>query len=181
MSNYVRWQQAGGLFFFTVVSYGRRPIFTCPQARVALRDAMKRVRAKLPFDMPACVLLPDHLHCVWALPIGDGDFPQRWRRIKELFTRRYLAAGGSEIRVTVDQRRQGRRGVWQPRYWEHLIRNEEEWYAYRDYIHLNPVKHGYVRDPLDWPWSSVHQHLRMGWLNEDWTASTQISVDVAGE
>ena len=108
---------------------------------------MTVVRAKRPFDMPACVLLPDHLHCIWTLPEESDDFPLRWRQIKEWFTRNYLAAGGSALAVTEQQRGQGRRGVWQSRYWEHHIRDENDYLQHRDYIHLNPVKHGYVSLP----------------------------------
>jgi putative transposase len=112
------------------------------------------------------------------LPRDDDDFPKRWASIKREFSRRYLAAGGAEAEVTANQAAHRQRGVWQPRYWEHRIRNEEEWYAYRDYIHLNPVRHGYVDDPLKWPWSSVHRHLQLGWLADDWTAWSPIDAPV---
>lgn len=101
--------------------------------------------------MFACVLLPDHLHCLWTLPEGDDDLPVRWANTKRRFTQEYLARGGVALPVSNNRQRHQERGVWQPRYWEHRIRYEQEHYAYRDYIHLNPVKHGYVRDPLDWP------------------------------
>jgi len=115
--------------------------------------------------MFACVLLPDHLHCIWSLPEGDDDFPARWASIKRFFTHHYLAGGGTELPVTESRDRQRGRGVWQPRYWEHRIRDEDDWFRLRDYIHLNPVKHGYVVRPEDWPWSSLHRHIRLGWLD----------------
>ncbi len=97
-----------------------------------------------------------------------------------MFSQQWLASG-----ETVDRSDSARRhrelGVWQRRFWEHLVRDEGEKFAIRDYIHLNPVKHGYVNDPTEWPWSSVHRHLRQGWLSADWTSWTPINVDARAE
>ena len=132
--------------------------------------------------MFACVLLPDHLHCIWTLPDGDDDFPARWAFIKRYFTHHYLRGGGIELPVTAGRDQKRGRGVWQPRYWEHRIRNENDWYRLRDYIHLNPVKHAHVRRPEDWPWSSFHRHVQLGWLDASWPGSTPIEMtDMPGE
>jgi len=181
MPTYIRWRETGATYFFTLVTYQRRAILTGPVTRDLLRVAFDHVRAKRPFKMPACVLLPDHLHCIWALPPDDDDFPVRWRQIKEAFTRAYLAAGGREARPTVNQRQQGRRGVWQPRYWEHRIRDEREYVQYRDYIHMNPVKHGHTRTPEEWPWSTVHAHLQRGELAPDWWNTVRLVLPDIGE
>jgi putative transposase len=176
MPDYVRWREKGATYFFTVVTYRRRRILSTALGRRLLRQAMVVVRAKRPFDMPACVLLPDHLHCIWTLPEDNDDFPLRWRQIKEWFTRKYLAAGGSALAVTEQQRRQGRLGVWQSRYWEHRIRDEEDYLRHRDYIHLNPVKHGYVSTPEQWAWSSFHRHVRLGWLDPNWPGASPVEL-----
>ncbi len=176
MPNYVRWREPGAMYFFTVVTAQRRPLFADQGSRTLLRSAFAATRAERPFQMPASVLLPDHWHCIWQLPQGDDDFPLRWRLIKSRFTRGYLAGGGSELGVTADHRRQHRRGVWQPRYWEHRIRDEDDYRRHRDYIHMNPVKHGLVRSPEDWPWSTVHEHLRRGELAPDWHNTVQIRL-----
>jgi putative transposase len=60
------------------------------------------------------------------------------------------------------------RGIWQRRYWEHLIRDDQDLQAHVDYIHHNPVKHGYVAQASAWPHSSIHRYIRMGWVKEDW-------------
>lgn len=176
MPRYHRWRAHGATYFFTVVTHGRRPLFTNPLSRRLLRQAFDSVRRELPMELFAAVLLPDHLHCIWTLPAGDDDFSLRWARIKLHFTRAFIAAGGRECAVSPRRQARGERGVWQRRFWEHLIRDEREKFGYRDYIHLNPVKHGYVHNPLDWPWSSVHRHLRLGWLDPDWTGWTPINV-----
>lgn len=181
MPNYRRLREKGATYFFTVVTHQRRPILDDPTAWRLLRRSFVGVRRKWPFEMFACVLLPDHLHCIWTLPSNDDRFPMRWANVKRLFTQGYLRTGGTELGVSANRRRHHERGVWQPRYWEHLIRDERELYAYRDYIHLNPVKHGLVKDPLDWPRSSVHRHLQLGWLEPDWTGWTPIEVPILGE
>ena len=181
MPNYVRWREKGASYFFTVVAYKRRRILSDAGARRILRRAMVHVRSGLPFDMLACVLLPDHLHCIWVLPEGDDDFPRRWRQIKERFTRGYLAGGGIALPVTKQQEVQGRVGVWQPRYWEHRIRSEPDYLQHRDYIHLNPVKHGYVTAPEHWPWSSFHRHVALGWLDPHWPGSSAVEMPTVRE
>ena len=113
--------------------------------------------------------MPDHLHCLWRLPEGDNDFSTRWRLIK-----RYFAVG---MDTAVNNRRE--KAVWQRRYWEHLIRDEEDWLRHMDYIHYNPVKHGYVTAPANWPHSSFQQAVLKGWYPADWGAQSEPAV-IAG-
>ncbi len=168
MPGYIRWRESGAVYFFTVVTYRRRRILTSECARSCLREAISHVRSQRPFENLAFVLLPDHLHCIWALPEGDDDFPTRWRLIKSRFTRRYLHRGGRSVEVSSGAEKERRRGVWQGRYWEHCIRDERDLERHRDYIHLNPVHHGYVEKPEDWAWSSFHRYVREGWLDAEW-------------
>jgi len=182
MPNYVRWRENGARYFFTVVTYRRRRLFEDSLARQFLRQAFVEERRRRPFDMFACVLLPDHLHCLWTLPIDDDAFPLRWANIKKHFTRLYLAAGGRSLPVTANRLRHRECGIWQPRYWEHRIRDEDDWFLHRDYIHLNPIKHGYVTHPQDWRWSSIHRHVATGWLDPKWGGHHAIEMpDLGGE
>ena len=151
MPNYRRCYVPGGMVFFTVVTYRRRPILTLPPARRCLRAALEAVRAHRPFDIPALVLLPDHLHAIGALPRGDDAYSVRWRRIKERFTERYLDGGGPEAPRSGSRRRRGERGVWRRRFWEHSIDDETDLERHVDYIHYNPVKHGLVACPRTGP------------------------------
>jgi putative transposase len=116
----------GGTFFFTAVTYRRRLIFADATARVMLGNAFRGCLSRQPFQLDAIVLLPNHLHSIWSLPPGDADFSQRWNRIKREFTRQWLAAGGRETKPTTGKRRERRRGVWQPRFWEHTVQNEDD-------------------------------------------------------
>ncbi len=150
MANYRRADVAGGTFFFTVVTHQRRKILTTDLARSILRDSFRRVKDRHPFSVDGIVLLPDHMHTIWTLPTGDNDFPTRWRQIKSLFTREWIASGGSESGVSLSQSKQGSRGVWQRRYIEKTIQDEADMRRHHDYIHINPVKHQLCEKASDW-------------------------------
>jgi len=76
----------GGTYFFTVNLANRSHGLLIEHVDL-LRMAFKRVRARHPFEIPAMVVLPDHLHAIWTLPEGDADFPLRWSQIKGTFSR----------------------------------------------------------------------------------------------
>ncbi len=158
MSNYRRATAPGGCFFFTVVTHNRRPLFADTAAVDRLRNAFRRVMSKRPFTIDAVVVLPDHLHCIWQLPQNDTNYSTRWRLIKS------FVSSGMDTPVNT----RGEAPVWQRRFWEHLIRNESDWRRHMDYIHYNPVKHGYARQPKDWPHSSFKQAVGKGWYEENW-------------
>jgi putative transposase len=149
MPDHRRNRVPGGTFFFTLNLLDRRSNLLVTNID-ALRDAVRRVRARAPFHINAWVVLPDHMHCLWTLPQDDGDFPGRWRATKTGFAKS-LPFG--EPRSPVMTRR-GERGIWQQRYWEHTIRDDRDFAAHMDYTHFNPVKHGLVVHPTDWPHSS---------------------------
>jgi len=171
MSEYRRYFVAGGTYFFTVVAHERRPFLCEPLARKFLGEAFRTIQRKRPFEMPAIVLLPDHVHVLWTLPPGDDKYPTRWRRIKEEFTKKYLANGGTEGPISESREARGGRGIWQLRYWEHVIRDETDFDRHFDYIHYNPVKHGYAKSPGAWPYSSFHRWVDRGVYEPDWGSS----------
>ena len=142
MPNYRRPFAPGGAFFFTLVTQARRRILTSDLARPILRNAIGQTRHERPFDLIALVLFGDHLHLMMELPPGDGDFSVRLSAIKARFTREFLAAGGDEGNSTGSQKMRGGRGVWQTRFYDHLIRDETDLGNHLKYVHYNPVKHG---------------------------------------
>ncbi len=168
MRTYLRARVAGGLYVFTVVTHMRRPVLAGPGNVALLREAFRVERERHPFTIDAIVVLPDHLHTIWQLPEDDDDFPGRWARIKGRFSRLCADRGAP---VSASRRRRRERAVWQRRYWEHLIRNEAELQAMRDYIHMNPVRHGLVRTARDWPYSSFHRFVRQEVYPPDWGQS----------
>jgi putative transposase len=168
MPNYRRARVAGGTFFFTVVTDRRRKLFADPAARTLLGSIFRRCQLRWPFEMSAIVLLPDHLHTIWSLPPGDADYSKRWGWIKKTFTSHWLRRGHTETRITRGRERERRRGVWQPRFWEHTIETDEDYDRHFDYTHYNAVKHGYVTCPSAWPHSSFHRWVRTGVYPPDW-------------
>jgi putative transposase len=170
MPNYRRLPAHGGTFFFTVVIADRRRALLTDNVDL-LRSAFLRTRRDLPFAIDACVILPDHVHCIWTLPAGDCDFAQRWRLLKSSFSR-----GLSEREtLSASRARRHERGIWQRRFWEHAIRNERDYAAHFDYIHYNPVKHGHVQRTADWPYSTFHRYVRSGVYPVGWASSTDSS------
>jgi putative transposase len=172
MPNYRRFTVPGATVFFTVVTHERRRFLTDPLARRCLRAAFQVVRARYPFEIPAMVLLPDHLHALWVLPPGDSSYAMRWRRIKEEFTERFLSEGGEEGRRSASRELRKERGVWQRRVWEHTILDDGDFERHCDYIHYNPVKHGLVACPRDWACSSFQRWVRRQVYPSDWGCSS---------
>jgi putative transposase len=170
MPDYRRWYVPGGTYFFTAVTYNRRPILCSALARNGLHKAIDTIRQRHPIELVAVVLLPDHIHTIWTLPQGDAAYPVRWKRIKEEFTLSYLVGGGTEVPPSPSRVRQGERGVWQRRYWEHVVRDEEDLKRCVDYVHWNPKKHGYVSNVCDWHWSSFDRYVELCEYTRDWGA-----------
>jgi len=166
MANYRRHYVPGGTYFFTLVTAHRIPWLAREDGRRVLGDALRTVRAARPFRMDAIVVLPDHLHCIWTLPDGDSDFSGRWKSIKHRCTRRLRATGWSS-----------RTAPWQRHYWEHLIRDEEDFRNHLDYVHYNPVKHGLCDVPSEWPASSFDRYVDAGVYSCDW-GGPSIALDV---
>jgi len=162
MPDYRRYFVAGGSYFFTVVTDRRRPFLCEPLARTLLRAALRECLARWPFRLDAIVLLPDHFHAIWTLPASDASYSRRLGWLKKEFTKRWLARGGKDRRVSPSRSRRGNHGVWQRRFWEHSIRDEQDFERHLDYIHYNPVKHGLVRSPRDWPYSSFRRWVKLG-------------------
>jgi putative transposase len=152
MSNYLRPVVPGGTFFFTIK-------LEDPDSRLLiekvglLRMAFRVVCKYRPFRADAIVILPNHLHCLLSLPAGDGEYARRISHMKAVFAKsveRYESRCPSRVR-------RGERGIWQRRFWEHVIRDEDDFLAHANYIHQNPVKHGLVENAIDWQWSSIHR------------------------
>jgi len=141
-----------------------------------LREAVRVTRAERPLAVDAWVVLPDHLHCVWTLPDGDRDFSTRWGAIKARFSMAMRRAGFTppapvgKVRGGVNPalRRKGEIGLWQPRFWEHHIRDETDYGTHIRYCWGNPVKHGFVERAVDWPYSSIHRDIRAGRVDPQW-------------
>lgn len=174
MSNICRVPDSGETYFFTLVTRDRIPWLCHDLARTALRAAIFHVRQKYPFKMDACVLLPNHLHCIWTLPAGDRDYAIRWKLIKSYVTRRC----GKDLMLDTNFSQTHQVGnLWQPRFLEHSLQGEHDFIQHCDYIHYNPVRHGLCTHPQEWEFSSIHRFVEQGIHHRDWN---QPATAIAG-
>ena len=175
MPNYRRAKVAGATYFFTVNLLERRSRLLVEHID-ALHEAIEWVRVQHPIHVDAWVVMPEHMHAVWTLPPGDSNYALRWSSIKRRFSKALPATEQrSDVRVA-----RGERGVWQRRFWEHLIRDDDDYARHIDYIHYNPVKHGWVKRVADWPHSSFQRFVDEGIYPLDWGGNAAVEVS-AGE
>jgi putative transposase len=155
MPNYRRFRVPGATWFFTV-SIAERGSSVLTERIDALRAAYRATVAEQPIHCDAMVILPDHIHAVWTLPPGDADFSNRWRKIKTRFTQG-TGLSGAQSRSMMAK---GEAGLWQRRFWEHLIRDPDEERRAIAYCLADPVRHGLVSAPEAWPFSTIHRDMR---------------------
>ena len=174
MPNYHRAWQPGGTYFFTVNLHQRDGNDLLLRHIALLRQVVREVRHRFPFVIHAWVVLPEHLHCILELPEGEWDFAVRWRLIKMHFSKGIPA----HEPLNASRMKRGERGVWQRRYWEHWIRDEDDYRAHMDYVHINPLKHGLVARVGDWPYSTFHRLVEEGVYPADWAGGFEDNVVV---
>ena len=171
MSKYRRNRVPGGTYFFTVNLLDRSSRLLTENID-AFRAAVRQVRARKAFHIDAWSVLPDHTHCVWTLPTGDTDYSARWKVIKIAFAKTLPKTE----RLSAVRLRKGERGIWQRRFWEHTIRDERDYAAHVDYVHINPLKHGLVQRIADWPYSTFHRYVAAGIYPSDWAGPSNLVV-----
>lgn len=155
--------------------YRRQPLLCLEESRAALVEIIRETRARMSFRIDAWVLMPDYIHCIWTLPEGDSDYSKRWGLRKAAYTKRIGKAITGKAKVEDASRLKHREQlVWQRRFWEHRIRDEMDFEAHCDYIHYNPIKHGLVRAPKDWAYSTFRRYVEQGIYSEDWGSSENI-------
>ena len=173
---YRRANVQGGCYFFTVALANRKTALLVEHIDT-LRHAFRLIRKRHPFEIVAMAVMPEHLHTVWQMPQGDADFALRWALIKSAFSR--SIPKHEYIRPSHESKRE--RGIWQRRYWEHLIRDDEDLERHVNYIHYNPVKHGHATSPWDWPHSSLRQCAARGWYPDNWSIASDMNESEVGE
>jgi putative transposase len=164
---YRRATVTGASYFFTLITYQRKPLFADPRNVERWHRAVSKVQSVRPFVVEAEVVMPDHLHIIWTLPDADADYATRIRLIKTAFTKG-LSSRGGPVATSESRANKGECDVWQRRFWEHVIRDERDFQAHLDYIHANPVQHGLVARPIDWPHSTFAIWLERGAYEPWW-------------
>uniref|UniRef100_A0A7V4GAD6 Transposase n=1 Tax=Desulfobacca acetoxidans TaxID=60893 RepID=A0A7V4GAD6_9BACT len=179
MADYVRSRKPGGAFFFTVVTFQRRRLFEDLRKCETLINIIVAVQQELPFTMDAWVILPDHIHSLWTLPPEDSDYSKRWGLIKAKFSKAVSRKESRSARLTGSRIRHRESTIWQRRFWEHQIRDEKDLQLHLNYIHFNPVKHGLVKSPAQWPYSSFQEYVQRGLYPANW--GEQVSLEFSGD
>lgn len=181
MSRYRRANTKNATYFFTVVTY-RRQTFLCDDlVRNALRNAISKVQAQYPFTIDAWVLLPDHMHAIWTLPENDANFSLRWQLIKRYVTRECGAFLNRPEWINASKAKHQEATLWQRRFWEHQVRDINDYKIHMDYCHFNPVKHGLVKRVQDWPYSSFHKQVGLGLYPLDWAGVESAKDGIFGD
>lgn len=155
---FLLWLHTNGAIFYVILH----------ALQTALRHAIIETRKKLPFKIDAWVILPDHMHCIWTMPDNDGDYSKRWSMIKRLSSKQC-----PQYHMVTHSKRQ-ENGIWQRRFWEHTIRDDNDYERHMDYVHYNPVKHGYVQQVKAWQFSSFHRLVKQGVYDPDWGSDVVI-------
>lgn len=168
MPQYRRYYQRGSCIFLTLCTHQKRSIFHTPENIHKLRLALAQTKSEMPFEIIAAVILPDHIHFLWQLPENEWDYSKRVGRMKALFSKSMGDVGYEPDYLSLSKKKHREKAVWQRRFWESTVKDERQFAAYVDYIHFNPVKHGYTACPHQWEFSSFHRWVRDGQLNRDW-------------
>lgn len=179
MSHYRRANTQGGSYFFTVVSYRRQAVLCDEHIRHALRKAIQETRLKYPFSIDAWVLMPDHLHCIWRLPEGDGDYSKRWSLIKRSVSITCADSYKKQKWLNGSKKKHRESTLWQRRFWEHQLRDQQDFNRHLDYIHYNPVKHGLCERADAWPYSTLHRYIKNGSYPQDWAILPEDDNDIS--
>jgi putative transposase len=178
MANYRRIYTGGNIYFFTLVMYRRQAILCHDDIRTALRSGIMETRKTHPFKVDAWVLMPDHLHCIWTLPENDINFSTRWAMIKRYVTKQCCAEKYQRDEWLNKSRVKRKEStLWQRRFWEHQIRDDQNFQRHFDYLHFNPVKHGYVNSVKEWEFSSFHRYVKNEIYTENWGGVGNIEDD----
>lgn len=149
MSSYRRFTVPGGTYFFTARLQDQRSDLLVTHIQT-LRHATRLCLKRWPFSIDAAVVLPNAMHVIWTLPDGDADYSKRWRMIKTTFSRHVPAPDF----VPPSHQRRGEKGIWQRRFWEHLIRDQDDLAMHLHLIRSAPIHAGLAKGPSEWPYSS---------------------------
>lgn len=174
MRNYIRDKTKGGCYFLTFNLLDRKSSLLLTHID-KFRDAYAKTLQHHQFKLDAMVVLPDHVHIMITLPPNSDNYAVIVASLKSQFSRQI---NKTEI-ITSSRHAKRERGIWQRRFWEHRIRDEIDYQNHMDYIHYNPVKHGYVINPQDWQYSTLHKLIKKGVYPPDWgTDESDKSINI---
>lgn len=151
MRNAKKLSRIGDTSFITAVTKNREPIFSQRKNIILFIQTMREVQAINHADMISYVILPDHVHLI--IKTHKCTSMQIMNSLKRNFTKNWRLLTSDDIE------KYNPLSLWQPKFWEHVISRDQDLHAYINYVINNPVKHGYVDDPEDWPYSSFAENI----------------------
>ena len=165
MANYTRAFEQGHDYFFTIVTHKRNPILI--ENITLLKESFKHSKGMFDYELKAIVILPEHIHMI-VTPKDVTEYPNIIKTIKQYFSKHIDPKYYAHITQSKSRREKGYKPIWQKRYFEHTIRDERDFKIRFDYIHFNPVKHGFVTKVRDWKYSSFHKYVRLEIYDKEW-------------
>jgi putative transposase len=158
MTNIRRYSPNGAPLFITAVTADREPFLQTNENKQLLLDVIREVKTQHGFAMLGYAILDDHFH--FLINPNDNDSSKLMQSIKLRFTRRFAKLNAGVEKQPVS--------LWQRRFWDHIIRDEDDFQRHLDYIHYNPVKHGIVRSANEYLFSSFRVYVERGAYGLDW-------------
>ncbi len=155
MPNYRRYYIPDSIIFITSVTKDRKPYLKSREDIKLFFYTLREVQKIHPFNLQAYVVLPEHFHWLIRLESTQSNFSVIMKSVKMNFTRNYKDA--HQIKDNLS--------LWQRGFWDHVIRDENDLSTHLDYIHWNPIKHGYVTKPEQWENSSYSFWVRSGYYS----------------
>ena len=158
MPNFHRYYIPNAIIFITCITQDRAPFLRAEADIKLFIETLRNVQQIHPFRLLAYVILQDHFHWLMRVEKESGNFSDVLQSIKRNFTLNYKDAHHIPTPLR----------LWQSRFWDHIIRDEKDIERHFDYIHWNPIKHGYVHRPEDWPHSTYAHWLKLGYYGLEW-------------
>ena len=163
MPNYHRYYIPNAIIFITCVTKDRYPYLKSTEDVGLLIDTIENANKINSFDLLAYVVLPDHFHWLMTVEGESGDFSRIMHSIKRNFTWNYKEM--HKVNTSLK--------IWQRGFWDHVIRDETDLERHLDYIHWNPIKHGYENQPEKWPFSTYKEWVSEGFYDLGWGSSKE--------
>ena len=168
MANYRRAFVENSYLFLTVVTFNRCPILISHID--LLKESFHQSQQFFDYQIIGLVILPEHFHII-IKPKINHEYPRIMMSIKYHFSKNFKP---SEILIDSYIKKR-EKGVWQRRYWEHTIRNQDDLNRHLDYIHYNPVKHKLVSAVEDWKYSTFFEYLKRGYYEPHWGCTDDVT------
>ena len=159
--NYKRYFIPNSMVFITIVTYNRKQFLL--EYINLIKQSLNYAKSKIMFNIVAIAILKDHIHII-IKPKVINEYPNIVKYFKTYFSRQINIDNSN---LSEGKKHKKEKGVWQSRYWAHIILDENDLYKHIDYIHYNPMKH-YNVAPRDWKFSTFMRFVNNNYYDINW-------------